>query len=68
MQINIELSPLPVYDARCIKTKVRTFDDNVCINFCGLNEQEDDGECEFLQPFLLIHYLFLKADITWKDI
>ena len=55
VQLNIELSTFPVYHPRCIKTKVRTCGGKVCINFCGLNEQEDDGECEFLQPFLLIH-------------
>ena len=44
---NIELDALPVYDNRSIKTKIRTYDDNVYITFRDLNVPEDDIECEF---------------------
>ena len=43
---NIELNDLPVYGDRYIKTKIRTYDDKVYTNFCGLNVLEDDIECE----------------------
>ena len=43
---NIELNALPVYDGRYIKTKVVTYDNNVCTNVRGLNMPEDDIECE----------------------
>ena len=42
---NIELNVLPVYDDRCIKTKIRTYSDKAYTNFRGLNE--DDIECEY---------------------
>ena len=41
---NIGLNALPDYDDRCIKTKIRTYDDKVHTNFCGLNVPEDDIE------------------------
>ena len=44
---NIELDAFPVHDNRYIKTKTRTYGDNVYTNFCGLNLPEDDIECEF---------------------
>ena len=43
---NIELNVLPVYDDRCINTKIRTCGDKVCTNFCGLNVPEDYIKCE----------------------
>ena len=43
---NIELKALAVYDGRYIKTKIRTFDEKVYINFRGLNVPEDDIKCE----------------------
>ena len=43
---NIKLNALPVYDDRYIKTKIRTFDDKVYTNFCGLIVPGDDIECE----------------------
>ena len=42
----IKLNALPVYDDRYIKTKIRTYGDKVCTNFCGLNVPEDDIECQ----------------------
>ena len=46
IQKNIELNALPVYDRRYTETKRRTYGDNVCTNFCGLNVREDDIEFE----------------------
>ena len=43
---NIELNILPVYDDRYIKSKIRTYGDKIYTNFDGLNEPEDDIECE----------------------
>ena len=43
---NIELNVLPVYDDRYIKTKKRTYGNNVYTNFCGLSVPEDHIECE----------------------
>ena len=43
---DIELNALIVYDDRHIKTKIRTQDDKVCTNFCGLNMPEHDIECK----------------------
>ena len=44
----IELNALPVYDDRYIKTKIKTYGDEVHTNFRGLNVSEDDTECESL--------------------
>ena len=41
---NIKLNALPVYDDRCIKTKIRRYGDKVYANFHGLNVAEDDIE------------------------
>ena len=41
------MNALPAYDGRYIKTKIRTYDDKVYTNFCGLNVSEDGVECEF---------------------
>ena len=43
---NIELNALSVYDDRYIKTKIRTYDDNLYTNFPGLNMPEDDIQCD----------------------
>ena len=48
---NIRLNALPVCDDRHIKTKIKTFGDNVYTNFRVLNVPEDDIECE---PFSVI--------------
>ena len=34
---NIELNALPVYDERCTKTKIKTYDYKVYTNFAGLD-------------------------------
>ena len=44
----IKLNALPVYDDKYIKSKIRTFGDNVYTNFRGLNVPEYDIECESL--------------------
>ena len=44
---NIELNALPVYDDRYIKTKIKTYDYQVYINFRGLNVPGDDIENEY---------------------
>ena len=41
-----ELNILPVYDDGNIKTKIKTYEDNVYTSFRGLNVLEDDIECE----------------------
>ena len=42
---NIELNTLPVYDDRCIKTKIRRRGDKVYVNLGVLNMPKDDREC-----------------------
>ena len=42
---NIELNVLPDHDDRCIKTKIKTYDDKFCTNCRVLNVPEDDIEC-----------------------
>ena len=59
---NVELSALPIYDNRYIKTKIRTHGDKVYTNLCGLNVPE------FLQSFLLILSLFMRTNIIYKYI
>ena len=44
---NIEFNALPIYDTRNIKTKIRTYSDQVYSKFCGLNVPEDDIDCEY---------------------
>ena len=43
---NIELNTLPVYDDRCIKTKVKTYHNKVHFKIRGLNVSQDDIEGE----------------------
>ena len=50
---NIELNALPDYDDRCIKTKIRTYGDNDCTNFRGLNVPESQIECESFTIFFI---------------
>ena len=38
---NLELHALPVYDDKCIKTKIRKYGHKVYTNFRGLNVPED---------------------------
>ena len=43
---NIELNVLPVYNARYVTTKLRTYGDKV-YNFSSLNVLENDIECAY---------------------
>ena len=43
---NIKLNAWPVYDDRCTKIKIRTYDSNIYTNFSGSNVPEDDIEFE----------------------
>ena len=65
---NIDWNSLPVYDARYITTKVRTYGDKININFLGLNVPEVDRECKLLHSFGLNFYLFSNTNITCKYI
>ena len=65
---NNELNDLPVYDDRYIKTKIITYGYKVYTDFRGLNMPEDDIECEPLQSFLLILYLYTTRNIICKYI
>ena len=38
---NIKLNVLTVYDDRYMKTKIRTYQDKVYINFCDFNMQDE---------------------------
>ena len=44
---NIELDTLPVCDDRYLKTKIRTYGDEVYTTFCGFNATENGIECKF---------------------
>ena len=46
-----------------LKTKIRTYGDKVHTNFCCLNVSEMVKNVNLLQSFLLILYLFTKANI-----
>ena len=62
------MNALRVYDDRYIKTKIRTYSDEVFTNFRGLNVPEGDIECElltFISADSFIHiqkYLDICAD------
>ena len=57
---SIKLNALPIYDDRYIYTKIRTHDDKVYTNFCGLNVPEDGVECEPFTTSSIDFYLFVK--------
>ena len=44
---NIELNNLLVCDDRYLKTKIRTYGDEVYTTFCGFNATENGIECKF---------------------
>ena len=56
---DVELNVLPVYDDRCIKSKIRTYYHQVYTNIRGLNVSEDDIECDWFTVisigFLLVY-------------
>ena len=57
----IELNALPVYDDGYTKTKIRTYDDKVCISFHGLNVP-DGTECEFFTDISFDSYTQVYLD------
>ena len=64
---NIELSDLPIYDDRYIKTKIRTYNDQIYINFRGLNVLEHmTWNVNLLQSFLLILCLYTTRNTICK--
>ena len=58
---NIELNALPVYDHRYIKTKTRTYDNNIYTNFRGLNVPEDDKQFESFTAISIDSLLVYKS-------
>ena len=64
---NIELNPLPAYDDRYIKTKVRTYGDKVYTNFSGLNVPENDIECQSFTVISIDSLLAYKNKYCLQD-
>ena len=58
------MNAFPVLDGRYIKTKKRTYGDNVYTNFLGLNMPEDDIECESFTDISMTN----TTNITFKYI
>ena len=65
---NIELDALPVHDNRYIKTKIRTYGDNIYTNFCCLNLPEDDTECEFFYSYFYWFLTFIQREILSANV
>ena len=65
---SIKLNALPIYDDRYIYTKIRTHDDKVYTNFCGLNVSEDGVECEPFTISSIDFYLFEIVDKPMTDL
>ena len=64
---NIELDTLPVCDDRYLKTKIRTYGDEVYTTFCGFNATENGIECKFFwQLFPLAFYFVSKTIFTGR--
>ena len=57
--LNFKLNPLPVYDDRYIKTKIRKYGDKVSINFRGINKLEDDLEFESFYNHLYQFFTYI---------
>ena len=64
----IKSKNLPVYNDRYIKTKLWAYNDKVYTNFHLLNVPEMLLNRNLLQSFLMILYLFMKTNITYKYI
>ena len=67
---NIELNALPVYNDRSIKTKIRTYGNEVYTNYRVINMLEDGAECESFR-FIYIDSLlvsYTKTNTTYKNI
>ena len=63
---NIELNVLPVYDGRYIKTKIRTYGDNVYTTFRGFNVLKDDIECETFTVISIDYLLVYESKYYLK--
>ena len=64
---NIELNTLLVCDDRYLKTKIRTYGDEVYTTFCGFNATENGIECKFFwQLFPLAFYFVSKTIFTGR--
>ena len=64
---NIELNNLLVCDDRYLKTKIRTYGDEVYTTFCGFNATENGIECKFFwQLFPLAFYFVSKTIFTGR--
>ena len=63
---NIELNVLPVYDGRYIKTKIRTYGDNVYTKFRGFNVLKDDIECESFTVISIDYLLVYESKYYLK--
>ena len=51
-----------------MKTKIRTYGDNIYANFLGLNVLENDTECEFFTKIYMDSLLVYKSKYTCKYI
>ena len=63
---NIELNVLPVYDGRYIKTKIRTYGDNVYTTFRSFNVLKDDIECETFTVISIDYLLVYESKYYLK--
>ena len=65
---NIKLDALPVYDDRYIKTKIRTFGNNVYTNFCAWRWNRMWTFTVISIDSLLVYKnkYYLEVTITWK--
>ena len=58
---NIELNPLPIYDGRYIKTKIRTYNNKVSTNFRDINIPEKGIEYESFRVIYTNSLLVYKS-------
>ena len=56
----IELNPLLVYDNRSIKTKIRSYGDNIYSNFFFFCVPEDAARCEFFMIISIDSLLYYE--------
>ena len=54
------MNTLPVYDDKYIKTKIRTYDNKVYTNFCGLIVPGDGVECKSFTFIFIDSLLFYE--------
>ena len=60
------MDALPVYGDRYVQSKMKIYSDKVYANFGGLDVPEDGAQ--YFGHILLIYYLFMATNITWKYI